>query len=109
VRSTAGVFGPCRFSDDPRSNYNIHAASDMPARFDTRALFEALDAQRVARGLTWREVAAETGVSAATLAGTKRGGRLEVNGALAMVRWLGRTMESFTDSRGGRPDHVDDR
>ena len=67
----------------------------MLPRFDTRALFEALESQRAERGLTWRQVALETGVSAATLTGTKRGGRLEVDGALAMVGWLERSVESF--------------
>ncbi|MGC4084481.1 MAG: helix-turn-helix transcriptional regulator [Vicinamibacterales bacterium] len=65
-------------------------------RFDARALHAALDAQRDARDLTWRDVASQTGVSVATLTGTKRGGRLEVDGALAMVRWLGVTIEHFT-------------
>lgn len=65
-------------------------------RFDALALYEALDAQRSARGLTWTQVAKETGVASSTLTGTKRGGRLEVDGTLAMVRWLGRTVESFT-------------
>jgi transcriptional regulator with XRE-family HTH domain len=65
-------------------------------RFDTRALYAALDAQRIARGLTWAEVAREIGVAASTLAGTRKGGRLEVDGALAMVCWLGRSIESFT-------------
>jgi transcriptional regulator with XRE-family HTH domain len=45
-------------------------------RFDARALHGALDAQRAARGLTWAQVAAETGVSVSTLRGTERGGRL---------------------------------
>ncbi|MFT3729258.1 MAG: hypothetical protein QM759_15655 [Terricaulis sp.] len=64
-------------------------------RFDTLALYEALDAQRRARGLTWADVARETGVAAATLTRTKEGGRLEVDGMLAMVAWLNRSVESF--------------
>jgi transcriptional regulator with XRE-family HTH domain len=64
-------------------------------RFDARALYRELDAQRTARGLTWTQVAAETGVSASTLRNTERGGRLEVDGMLAMVAWLGRTVEDF--------------
>ena len=66
-------------------------------RFNARALYAALDAQRCSRGLTWRDVAAEVGVSPSTLTRTKLGGRLEVDGTLAMVRWLGRTVESFTN------------
>lgn len=68
----------------------------MVLRFDTRALYQALDAQRTARGLTWADVGRETGVAAATLKNTQKGGRLEVDGMLAMVHWLGRTVESFT-------------
>jgi len=71
------------------------AASDV-IRFDSKALFEALDKQRRDRGLTWAQVANETGVAAATLKRTEQGGRLEVDGVLAMVGWLGRTVESFT-------------
>ena len=64
-------------------------------RLDAQALYRALDERRVARGLTWKQVAAETGVSASTLTRTRHGGRLEVDGVLAMVSWLGRTVESF--------------
>jgi hypothetical protein len=58
-------------------------------RFDSKALYAALDAQRGARRMTWTQVAAETGVRAATITRTRAGGRLEVDGMLAMVRWLG--------------------
>ncbi len=68
----------------------------MPIRFDARALYEALDEQRRSRGMSWQEVAREIGVSASTLTRTRRGGRMEADGMLAMVRWLGRTAESFT-------------
>jgi transcriptional regulator with XRE-family HTH domain len=54
-----------------------------------------MDAQRVQRGMTWTDVAAVTGVSAATLTRTRAGGRLEVDGMLAMVRWLGVPVETF--------------
>jgi hypothetical protein len=65
-------------------------------RFDARALYAALDEQRRSRSMSWQQVAAEIGVSASTLTRTRHGGRMEVDGTLAMVRWLGRTMESFT-------------
>jgi len=39
--------------------------------------------------------AAVTGVSAATLTRTRAGGRLEVDGMLARVRWLGVPVETF--------------
>lgn len=64
-------------------------------RFDSKALYAALDAQRRAQGLTWTEVAKATGVSATTITRTRTGGRLEVDGMLAMVRWLGVPVETF--------------
>jgi len=64
-------------------------------RFDAAALFDALDAQRVARGLSWEQVAKEIGVSAGTIKRTRDGGRMEVDGMLAMVGWLGVPVERF--------------
>ncbi len=65
-------------------------------RFNSAALYEALDRQRLSRGMSWTQVADEIGVSVSTVTRTKLGGRMEVDGMLAMVRWLGRTVESFT-------------
>jgi transcriptional regulator with XRE-family HTH domain len=64
-------------------------------RFDTKALFKALDHQRIQRGLTWRQVASEIGISEATITRTSKGGRLEVDGMLSMVSWLGVSVETF--------------
>ncbi len=64
-------------------------------RLDSSALFAALDQQRVARGLAWSDVARETGVSVATIKRTERGGRMEVDGMLALVGWLGVAVETF--------------
>ena len=64
-------------------------------RFDAKALFEAIDKRRCARDMTWAKVAAEMGVSATTVARIRTGGRLEVDGMLAMVRWLGVPVETF--------------
>ena len=70
-------------------------------RFDSKGLYAALDAQRGARAMTWAQVAKETGVSSATITRTRLGGRLEVDGMLAMVRWLGVPVETFV--RESRP------
>ena len=70
--------------------------SKSSGRFNAVALYQALDAQRCARSMSWAQVANEIGVSVSTLTHTKRGGRMEVDGVLAMVRWLNRTVESFT-------------
>ena len=59
-------------------------------RFDPPALYKAMNEQREARGLSWQDVARETGVAASTLTRTQQQGRFEVDGALAMTNWLGR-------------------
>ena len=64
-------------------------------RFDSKALYAALNAHRLEREMTWAQVADATGVSATTITRTRTGGRLEVDGMLAMVRWLGVPVERF--------------
>jgi len=77
-------------------NSTVASTDANAGRSDARALYAALDEQRRSRGISWQQVALEVGVSPSTLTRTKRGGRMEVDGMLAMVRWLGRTVESFT-------------
>lgn len=64
-------------------------------RFDSTALYDALNTQRTARGMTWEQVAREIGVGAATITRTRTGGRMEVDGMLAMVHWLRVPVETF--------------
>jgi len=64
-------------------------------RLNSKALYEALNQQRLARDLTWRQVAAEIGVSVTTITRIKNGGRMEVDGMLAMVGWLQVPVETF--------------
>ena len=68
-------------------------------RFDSAALYAALNEKRIQSGMTWKQVAAETGVSEATLKRTGEGGRMEVDGMLAMVHWLGVPVEAFVRER----------
>lgn len=64
--------------------------------FDLQALYTALDAQRSRRGMSWQEVAREVGgVSPSTLTGLRARGSVEGDGVLQILRWLGRTPESF--------------
>jgi transcriptional regulator with XRE-family HTH domain len=69
-------------------------------RLDTAALYEALNSQRIARGLTWGDVATEIGVSESTIRRARTGGRMEVDGVLAMVGWLGQPVEAFVREAG---------
>jgi len=64
-------------------------------RFDSQALHQALDEKRQVRKMSWSEVAAEIGVSVSTIVRTQQGGRMEVDGMLAMVTWLGVAVETF--------------
>ena len=68
-------------------------------RFDSKALYQAIDEQRRTREMTWTEVSKEIGVSTSTITSTKRGGRMEVDGMLAMVHWLGVPVEAFVRER----------
>lgn len=63
--------------------------------FDIGALFDALDAQRRARGLSWAQAAREVGVSPSTLTGLRARRAVEGDGVLQMLLWLDRTPESF--------------
>jgi transcriptional regulator with XRE-family HTH domain len=67
----------------------------MMRRFDSTALWRAMDVQRSAQGQSWNEVADAIGVSVATITRMRNGGRMEVDGMLAMVSWLGVPVETF--------------
>jgi hypothetical protein len=70
--------------------------------FFVRALYDALDAQRRAREMSWQQVAREIGgISASTLTGMRERSTLEGDGVLQMVRWLRRTPESFVPTADG--------
>ena len=77
--------------------------------FDSVQLYAAMDAQRIERGLSWRQVANELWeqsrvlnelrndhpISVSTLTGIAKRGDTTCQHALFILRWLGRTPESF--------------
>jgi transcriptional regulator with XRE-family HTH domain len=63
--------------------------------FDTEAFRAALDSQRTAMNLTWKDVAAESGVSASTLTRMSQGKRPDVDGLAALLKWSGLQAEMF--------------
>jgi transcriptional regulator with XRE-family HTH domain len=73
--------------------------------FDAQAFYEALDAVRQARGpgLTWKQVAAESGVSASTLTRMAQGKRPDVDGLAALVAWAGLDADDYVRSDQARP------
>jgi hypothetical protein len=66
-------------------------------RFDTKAIYAALDARRAERLLTWTQVASEIGgLRAASLTRLANGGRTVFPDIVRIARWIGRPMGSLT-------------
>lgn len=59
------------------------------SRFDAEGFYAALDTERLARRLTWKQVAAESGVAASTLTRMGQGKRPDVDGLAALAAWAG--------------------
>jgi transcriptional regulator with XRE-family HTH domain len=72
--------------------------------FDGAAFYDALDSQRRARNLNWKQVAAESGVSASTLTRMAQGKRPDVDGLAALTAWSGLAADDFIRSDGERRD-----
>ena len=60
-------------------------------------LYQALDHVRRSRGMTWGEVAGQTGLSPSTLSRLTQGHRPDVDGSLSLAAWLNLPLETFTD------------
>ncbi|EID54113.1 helix-turn-helix domain-containing protein [Saccharomonospora xinjiangensis] len=67
----------------------------MEGRMDARRLYEALDAGRRARDLSWRQLAEQAGVSPSLLSRMGNGQRPDLDGFIALVQWLGAPAEEF--------------
>ena len=63
--------------------------------FDVAAFYAALDSQRMALNMTWKDVAAEAEISASTLTRMAQGKRPDVDGLAALLKWSGLVAESF--------------
>ena len=75
-------------------------------RFDSGGFYEALDATRRARDLNWKQVAAESGVSASTLTRMAQGKRPDVDGLAALTSWSGLKSDEFvrSETRQAEPE-----
>jgi transcriptional regulator with XRE-family HTH domain len=67
--------------------------------FDTDAFYAALDSHREAKGMSWKDVAVETGISASTLTRMAQGKSPDAKGLAALFAWSGLTADQFM--RGG--------
>jgi hypothetical protein len=84
--------------DSARDEYRLpELTTGQILRWDTRALFLALDAQRRERQLTWTEVArAVGGFTPGMLTNLAKGGRIGFPRVMRLVRWLDRPAVAFT-------------
>src|SRR5882724_2685298 len=70
--------------------------------FDGDGFYRALDATVSARGKTWKEVAAETGVSASTLTRMSQGRRPDAASLAALSAWAGINPGDFVHLGGSQ-------
>ena len=69
--------------------------------FDAEGFFAVLDGHRISRGLTWRQVAVESEVSASTLTRMAQGKRPDVDSLASLLGWSGESADSFMVVDGG--------
>ncbi|WOF43881.1 helix-turn-helix domain-containing protein [Sphingopyxis indica] len=67
----------------------------MAERFDNEAFYAALNATRLSRQLTWKDVAEQAGISASTLTRIGQGKRPDIDGLAALLQWSGLKAETF--------------
>lgn len=75
-------------------------------RLDVYSLIAALNAQREARGISWRKVAQEAEVSPSSLTRMQQGKLPDVNTFAALTHWLNMPGEDFLksdDDENARP------
>ncbi len=70
-------------------------------QIDITALLAALDTHRVTQGLSWREVARSTGISASTFSRMASGHYPDLDGYAICCRWLGVSLDTFTAPQSG--------
>lgn len=68
--------------------------------FDSMAFYRALDAERGNRDLNWKQLAAETGVSASTLTRMAQGKRPDADSLAKLSAWAGINPADYVDKIG---------
>jgi transcriptional regulator with XRE-family HTH domain len=77
---------------------------DKSGWFDADAFYSALDAVRQAKTMTWKQIAAASGVSASTLTRMGQGKRPDVDGLAALAAWSGLDTNDYVRSTAARQD-----
>lgn len=68
--------------------------------FDADAFYRALAATVTAKGITWKKVAQDTGVSATTLTRMAQGRRPDSSSLAILASWAGLDVASFVSMEG---------
>jgi transcriptional regulator with XRE-family HTH domain len=67
----------------------------MRGSFDGDKFYDALDTERLAKGINWKQVAEESGVSASSLTRMSQGKRPDVDTLAALLAWSGLKADQF--------------
>lgn len=88
-------------SGSPSAEEQLPAAgSGQILRLDTRAIYEALQQERLRRGLTWQQVAKEQpGFTASMLTNLASGPLIGFPRVMVITQWLGRPLSEFVRAR----------
>lgn len=74
----------------------------MGDQFDGEAFYAALNAVRLSRQKTWKDVAREAGVNASTLSRIGQGAKPDVDGLAALLKWSSLKAEMFIPGSAGK-------
>lgn len=77
----------------------MKSKKDNQGPFDVAALHSALDSERIARNLNWKDVSGQAGVSASTLTRLSQGRRPDVDSLASLTSWLGLSADRFMGQR----------
>lgn len=75
--------------------------------FDAAGFYAALDAVREGRKLNWKQVAAQSKVSASTLTRLAQGRRPDVDSLAKLLTWSGLKAEQFVRSESKMPKRTE--
>ena len=93
---TPESFGAARCTEEKLSAVLPPIEPHQTLRFDARAIYAALEAKRVANGLSWKQVAQEIGGCAPeSLTRLAKGGRVSFPRVMRVIRWTGEAASEF--------------
>ena len=75
--------------------------------FDTTAFQAAMDSTRAARGLNWKEVSQQSGITRSTLSRMAQGKNPDVNGLAMLLAWSGLDCQAFIRKNPDGPGQGD--